>query len=62
MPYSRALTPEKLAEIIGELDRVMKEAERLRRHATRQLDEVQARQQQAVTPLGKRRRRKPSTR
>lgn len=54
----RTLSPEELAALVDELDRVMEEASRLRREVTRQLEEQRDGQQQTITPLGSRRRKK----
>ena len=54
MAERQLLTPQRLKELLTELDQVMGEAARLRRQITRQLDEHQRSVQQNVTPSRKR--------
>ena len=50
MPDRHLLTPERLEQLLGKLNEVIGEAERLRREVTRQLDEQHRAVQQNVTP------------
>lgn len=51
MPDPRPpLSAKELADLIEELDRVMKEAATLRREVTKQLEEQRHRQQQKLSP------------
>jgi hypothetical protein len=51
------LTPERLAQLLAQLNDVMSEAQRLRREITRQLGEQRHTIQQKVTPARKRARK-----
>jgi hypothetical protein len=52
------LTPEELAELLATLDKVMEDAERLRRSVTRQLAHDRASERQELSPASNRPRRR----
>ncbi len=61
MPDRKALTHDELHELLASLDRVMDDAEQLRRQISQQLADVRAHDQQQVSPLSEPWRRRRSS-